>query len=37
MKDACRRHGFDHVALPVTDEYDVPLLEYVRARMEMFS
>jgi len=37
MKDACRRHGFDHVVLPVCDEYDVPLLEYVRRRMELFS
>ncbi|HUW35054.1 MAG TPA: DUF58 domain-containing protein [Planctomycetota bacterium] len=37
MKDACRRHGFDHVALPVCTDYDVPLLEYVRRRMELFS
>ena len=36
MKDACRRHGFDHVVLPVCDEFDVPLLEYVRRRMERF-
>lgn len=37
MKTACQKHGFDHVLLPVCDEYDVPLLEYVRKRMEMFS
>ena len=37
MKEACRRHGFEHVALPVCDQYDVPVLEYVRRRMELFS
>jgi uncharacterized protein (DUF58 family) len=37
VKEACRRHGFDHVILPVQDDYDVPLLDYVRRRMELFS
>jgi len=37
MKDACRRHGFDHVTLPVCTEFDVPILEYIRRRMELFS
>lgn len=37
LKAACRRHGFEHVALPVCDDYDVPVLEYIRHRMEMFS
>ena len=37
MKDACRRHGFEHVALPVCDQYDVPVLEYIHRRMELFS
>lgn len=37
MKQSCQRHGFDHVTLPVCEDFDVPLLEYVRRRMEMFS
>ena len=37
MKDCCRRHGFDYVALAVADDYDVPLMAYVRRRMELFT
>lgn len=37
MQDACLRHGFDHVALPVGDAFEVPMLEYLRRRMELFS
>ena len=37
MAEACRRHGFDHALLPVGDEYDVPLLTYVRHRMDVFT
>ena len=36
LRTACQRHGFEHVALPVCDQYDVPVLEYIRHRMEMF-
>jgi len=37
MAAECRRHGFDHALLPVADEYDVPLLTYVRRRMDLFT
>lgn len=37
LKAACLRHGFDHVALPVGDQYEVPVLEYIHHRMELFS
>ena len=37
MKEACQRAGFDFTALPVSDDYDVPLMAYVRKRMELFS
>lgn len=34
MKSACRRHGFDHMLLPIGDPYEVALFEYLRGRME---
>lgn len=38
LRDACRQHGFDHVLLPVGDHaYEVPLLEYLRRRMEGYT
>ena len=36
IKAACRHHGFEHVALPVCDDYHVPLLEFIHWRMERF-
>ena len=36
IKDACRHHGFEHVALPVGDDYHVPILEFIHWRMERF-
>ncbi|MCG2659041.1 MAG: DUF58 domain-containing protein [Kiritimatiellae bacterium] len=37
MRKACLHHGFDHTALSVENEYEVPLMEYVRHRMELCS
>jgi uncharacterized protein (DUF58 family) len=37
LKEACRRRGFEHVALPVADEFHVPVLEYIHWRLERFS
>ena len=37
LKDACRRHGFEHRELVVQDDYAVPVLEYLRWRMERFQ
>ena len=36
IKAACRHHGFEHVALPVGDDYEVPILEFMHWRMERF-
>ena len=36
IKAACRHHGFEHVALPVCDDYHVPILEFIHWRMERF-
>lgn len=35
MKEACRNSGFDHVAIAVCDDYHVPLMAYLRRRMEL--
>ena len=37
MHEACLRRGFDHAALAVEDEYDVPILAYVRRRMALLT
>ena len=37
LKDACQRYGFQHVDLKVEDRFEVPILEYLRWRMEMTS
>jgi uncharacterized protein (DUF58 family) len=37
IKAACRHHGFEHVALPVGDDYHVPILEFIHWRMERFG
>lgn len=34
LKSACERYGFQHVQLMVQDQFDVPILEYLRWRME---
>ncbi len=34
IEAACRHHGFEHVALPVGDDYHVPILEFIHRRME---
>lgn len=34
IKEACRQHGFEHVALPVGDDYLVPIQEFIHRRME---
>ena len=35
LKQACRRSGFDHIALAVCDDYQVPLMACLRGRMEL--
>lgn len=37
LKDACQRHGFQHVSLEVEDSFEVPILEYLRWRLEVAS
>ncbi|MDA1142110.1 MAG: DUF58 domain-containing protein [Planctomycetota bacterium] len=37
LKEACRRHGFEHIELMVQDDFAVPVLEYLRWRMERFQ
>jgi len=37
LKDACQRYGIQHVALEVEDRFEVPILEYLRWRMEVES
>ena len=37
MREACQNHGFDHVLLPVSDDYDVVLMTYILRRMELQS
>ncbi len=37
LKEHCRRYGFQHIALTVEDNYEVPVLEYLRWRMEVTS
>lgn len=33
LREGCRRHGFDHAALPVGDAYELPLAAYLRSRL----
>jgi len=32
LRDACRQRGFDHALLPLGDEYERPIFEYLRWR-----
>lgn len=36
MKKECQKHGFEYTSLQLDDEFEVPLLEYLRKRMELF-
>ncbi len=37
LRETCRSHSFDYVALPVDGDFEVALFEYLRRRMEWFS
>lgn len=37
LKESCQRYGFQHAELKVEDSFEVPVLEYLRWRMENFA
>ena len=37
LKGACHRHGFEFIALPVGDAFEVPVFTYLQRRLERFT